>query len=179
MLRKLEGTMYTILIADDEPIIRQGLQYIIDWDEYGFSIIGQASNGMDALNQILSKSPDLVLLDIRMPKLSGLEVVREARKQGFQGKVIILSGFSDFNYAKEAIAHGVQYYLTKPIEEEELLTIVKDMKKQLESEDRQKEILENYLEKAKEVPCIFNNWANFYNGKFISNTILNANSQLL
>lgn len=150
ILRKLEGTMYTILIADDEPIIRQGLQYIIDWDDYGFSIIGQASNGMDALNQILSKSPDLVLLDIRMPKLSGLEVVRDARKQGFQGKVIILSGFSDFNYAKEAIAHGVQYYLTKPIEEEELLTIVKDMKKQLESEDRQKEILEHYLEKAKE-----------------------------
>lgn len=142
--------MYTILIADDESIIRQGLQYIINWEEYGFSIIAEASNGEEALNIILSKTPDLVLLDIRMPKLSGLEVVREAKKQGFQGKVIILSGFSDFNYAKEAIAHGVKYYLTKPLEEDELIQIVQDMAKELNSEQRQKQVLDNYLEKAKE-----------------------------
>lgn len=142
--------MYTILIADDESIIRQGLQYIIDWNNYGFSIIGEAANGADALNQILEKKPDLVLLDIRMPKLSGLEVVREARKQGFLGKVVILSGFSDFNYAKEAIAQGVHYYLTKPLEETELITIIKDISKQLEAEQQQKKIFENYLDKAKE-----------------------------
>lgn len=142
--------MYTILIADDESIIRQGLQYIINWEEYGFSIIAEASNGEEALNIILTKSPDLVLLDIRMPKLSGLEVVREAKGQGYQGKVIILSGFSDFNYAKEAITQGVKYYLTKPIEEDELIQIVQDMKEELESEQRQKQVLDNYLEKAKE-----------------------------
>lgn len=141
--------MYHILIADDESIIRQGLKYIIDWESYGFSIIGEASNGLEALDIMKSKSPDLVLLDIRMPKLSGLEVVREARKAGFQGKVIILSGFSDFNYAKEAIAQGVQYYLTKPIEEEELEKIVVDMANQLKEEKRKKQVLDNYLEKAK------------------------------
>lgn len=59
--------MYHILIADDESIIRQGLKYIIDWESYGFSIIGEASNGLEALDIMKSKSPDLVLLDIRMP----------------------------------------------------------------------------------------------------------------
>lgn len=142
--------MYTILIVDDESIIRQGLKCIIDWEEYGFSIIGEAANGEDALERILSDSPDLVLLDIRMPRLSGLEVVKQARYNGFRGKVIILSGYSDFNYAKEAITHGVQYYLTKPIEEDELIKIVSDMSRQIGEERRQKQVLGNYLEKAKE-----------------------------
>lgn len=159
--------MYHILIADDESIIRQGLKYIIDWESFGFSIIGEASNGLEALEIMKSKSPDLVLLDIRMPKLSGLEVVREARKAGFQGKVIILSGYSDFNYAREAIAQGVQYYLTKPIEEDELEKIIIDMSKQLQEEARKKQILDNYLEKAKEniLKDLFHNTFNevYYN----------------
>lgn len=88
--------MNTVFIADDELIIRQGIKCIIDWEQLGFEIIGEASNGEDALNFILSKKPDLVLMDIRMPKMLGLEVVENARKRGFNGKVIILSGYTDF-----------------------------------------------------------------------------------
>ncbi len=142
--------MHTILIADDESIIRQGLKCIIDWEEYGFTICGEASNGEDALHFIRNQKPDVVLLDIRMPKLSGLEVVKQARQEGYQGKVIILSGFSDFNYAKEAIVYGVQYYLTKPIEEDELMKIASDTSKLLTKEKHEKQIFHNYLEKAKE-----------------------------
>lgn len=142
--------MYTVLIADDESIIRQGLMCIIDWKEFGFSAAYEAANGEEALEMILTKSPDLVLLDIRMPKLSGLEVVKAAREHGFKGKVVILSGYSDFNYAKEAIAHGVQYYLTKPADEDELAMITSDIAKQLNEENRHKQVIEGYLEKAKE-----------------------------
>jgi two-component system response regulator YesN len=90
--------MNTVFIADDELIIRQGIKCIIDWEQLGFEIIGEASNGEDALNFILNKQPDLVLMDIRMPKMLGLDVVEAARNKGFNGKVIILSGYTDFNH---------------------------------------------------------------------------------
>ena len=92
--------MNTVFIADDELIIRQGIKCIIDWEQLGFEIIGEASNGEDALNFILNKQPDLVLMDIRMPKMLGLDVVEAARNKGFNGKVIILSGYTDFKYAQ-------------------------------------------------------------------------------
>lgn len=142
--------MYSILIADDETIIRQGLKCIIDWDELGFTTISEASNGEDALSYILNEKPDVVLIDIRMPKLSGLEVVKEARAHGFNGKILILSGYSDFSYAQEAIANGVQFYLTKPIEEDELLKIIKEIASQIESEREHEQMIDNYKNKAKE-----------------------------
>lgn len=147
----MEDIMYTILIADDEPIIRQGLKCIIDWGKKGFSIAGESSNGEDALRFILTNNPDVVLLDIRMPKLSGLEVVKQARQNGYKGKVIILSGYSDFNYAKEAISYGVQYYLTKPIDENELMQIVSDTADILAEEKQKQQMVGNYIEKAKEI----------------------------
>ena len=89
--------MNTVFIADDELIIRQGIKCIIDWEQLGFEIIGEASNGEDALNFILNKQPDLVLMYIRMPKMLGLDVVEAARNKGFNGKVIILSGYTDLS----------------------------------------------------------------------------------
>lgn len=85
-----------VLIADDEKIVLEGLKYIIDWNALGFSICQTASDGADALEKILSLKPDLVLMDIRMPKMTGIEVVQAAVEQGYEGKFIILSGVSDF-----------------------------------------------------------------------------------
>ena len=85
--------MNTVFIADDELIIRQGIKCIIDWEQLGFEIIGEASNGEDALNFILNKQPDLVLMDIRMPKMLGLDVVEAARNKGFNGKLILVNRF--------------------------------------------------------------------------------------
>lgn len=141
--------MNTVFIADDELIIRQGLKCIIEWEELGFRIIGEASNGEDALYAILREQPDVVMLDIRMPKRTGLEVVKEAREHGYAGKVIILSGFSEFKYAQEAIRYGVEYYLTKPIDEDELLKTVQEISQSLTKEAKQNETLEQYRSKAR------------------------------
>ena len=112
--------METVLIADDEKNIREGIKCIIDWEALGFTVCGEAANGEEALKQINEMHPGLVLLDIKMPKLSGLEVVENAREQGYNGKFIILSGFSDFKFAQTAIRLGVDNYITKPIDEDEL-----------------------------------------------------------
>ena len=95
--------MYKLMIADDEVTIREGLKCLLDWESEGFALVGEAANGDDALALILKERPDLVLLDIRMPGMSGLDVIRLARQQDFTGKVVILSGYSDFNYARGPI----------------------------------------------------------------------------
>ena len=106
----------TVFIADDEANIREGLKCIIDWEKLGFTICGEAGNGEDALRDILRLKPSLVLIDMRMPKLYGLEVLEQAQAQGFNGTFVILSGYSDFKYAQTAMKYDVKYYLKKPLE---------------------------------------------------------------
>lgn len=141
----------TLFIADDETSIRDGLKYIIDWEKLGFSLCGEASNGEDALSLILALQPSLVLLDVKMPKLHGTEVIRLAREAGYQGKCIILSGYSDFKYAQEAIKSGVSFYLTKPIDEEELYAAVREIRDTLSAEKQQSYHLASYKTKAKSI----------------------------
>lgn len=143
--------METLLIADDEASIREGLKCIIDWEGLGFQLCGEASNGKDALARILAKNPDLVLLDVKMPGLHGTEVVRLARESGWQGKCIILSGYSDFKYAQEAIKNGVRFYLTKPIDEDELMETVAQIKAEISEERQRLSHLTQYKDKAKNV----------------------------
>lgn len=142
--------MYRVLIADDESIIREGIKCLFDWKALGYTIAGEAANGEAAYQQLLALQPDVVLLDIRMPGMLGLDVIREARAQGFTGKVIILSGYSDFKYAQEAIRYGVQYYLTKPIDEDELEEILCSIKKTLDKDTATANTREHYREKARE-----------------------------
>ena len=145
----MSGNMETLFIADDEASIREGLKYIIDWEELGFSLCGEASNGEDALAGIMSLQPSLVMLDVKMPKMPGIEVIRQAREAGFEGKCIILSGYSDFTYAQEAMKSGVSFYLTKPIDEEELYASVREIKEMLSAEKQQSRHLASYKTKAK------------------------------
>ena len=126
--------METVLIADDEVNIREGLKIIIDWNELGFEICGEAANGEEALSAILEKNPSLVLLDIRMPKMYGTDLIRIARERGYKGRFIILSGYSDFTYAQTAIRYGVDFYITKPIDEDELSQAITKIKQGLEKE---------------------------------------------
>ncbi len=143
--------MYQVLIVDDETLIRDGLKCIMDWEAAGFSICGEAANGEDALKLILANQPDLVLMDIRMPKMQGLEVVKASREQGFNGKFIILSGYSDFKYAQEAIRFGVEFYLTKPIDEDELSDSLQKIKQSLDNEVRNLDNIEQLRKRAKDV----------------------------
>lgn len=126
--------METLYIADDEAVIREGIKHIIDWEALGFSICGESGNGEDALHDILALNPTITLIDIRMPRLYGLNVIEQAKAQGYTGKFIILSGFSDFEYAKAAMRLGVKYYLTKPIDEDELTKTVIEISELIQSE---------------------------------------------
>ena len=141
--------MMNVFIADDEAIIREGLKFIIDWNALGFSICGESGNGEDTLRSILELEPELVLLDIHMPKLQGTEIVQLARENNFKGHFIILSGFTHFKYAQTAIRYGVNFYLTKPIDEDELYQAVNAVKLTLLEEQKQTHALEHYREKAK------------------------------
>ena len=143
--------MEKLLIADDEASIRDGLKCIIDWESLGFSLCGEASNGKDALSQILARKPGLVLLDVKMPGMHGTEVIRLAREAGFLGKCIILSGYSDFKYAQEAMKSGVRFYLTKPIDEDELIQTVTQIREELAEEKQRSSHFTQYKNKAKNV----------------------------
>ncbi|MGB4657736.1 MAG: response regulator [Mobilitalea sp.] len=141
--------MMKVLIADDEALIREGLKLVVDWDKLGFTICGEASDGDETLKCILELKPDLVLLDIRMPNLQGTEIVQLARAHNYKGHFIIISGFSDFKYAQAAIRYGVDYYLTKPIDEDELSQALSVVKAALDIENQQSDTMNQYREKAK------------------------------
>ncbi|MCR5148612.1 MAG: response regulator transcription factor [Eubacterium sp.] len=141
--------MYSVLIADDEKIIRMGLCSIIDWNSAGFNIIGEAANGSEALEFIKNNNPDVVMIDIRMPKLQGLDALKQAREEGFTGKVIVLSGYSDFEYARTAMRFNTVAYLTKPVDTDELLSVLSKIKTDLDQERQQEENHSSFMSKAR------------------------------
>ena len=111
--------MYNIVIADDSRVIREKIKLILKGSD--FNVLGEASNGMDALDICLDLKPDIITLDINMPKLDGLEVISKLRASGFQGKIIVLTGLSDKKIIKQAIVLGANTFLIKPFEKEKLL----------------------------------------------------------
>ncbi len=123
------------IIADDEPIVREGLKTIIDWSGMGFTLYGEASDGSEAVTKILELNPELAILDIKMPELSGVEVAEIVRQRGYCGRIIILSGFSDFTYAQSAIRFGIEAYLLKPVDEDELISVLENVKEKMEQEN--------------------------------------------
>lgn len=113
--------MLKLLIADDERIIREAISNIIDWAAYDIEIIGLCKNGIDAFNVILDESPDIVLTDIRMPGLSGLEIIERIYNSHLPIQFIILSGYGEFEYAKKAMRFGVKHFLLKPCNENQII----------------------------------------------------------
>ncbi|MGN1102897.1 MAG: response regulator, partial [Huintestinicola sp.] len=112
--------MFKVLLVDDEPNVRMGIKMMIPWEEIGCEIIGEAEDGDDGLSKIMISRPDIVIADIKMPGKTGIEMTEAAKALGFKGKVIILSGYSDFSYAKTAISLGVENFILKPVDEDEL-----------------------------------------------------------
>ncbi|MDZ4991862.1 response regulator [Clostridium perfringens] len=112
--------MYKVMLADDENLILQGLENIIDWEELGLEVVNKASNGQEAIDRFNENPVDIVVTDINMPQVTGLELLKELKKINSDVKFIILSGYDDFSYAKKAIELGVENYILKPIDEEEL-----------------------------------------------------------
>jgi two-component system response regulator YesN len=131
--------LHKVLIVDDEPMIREGLQTLVDWSKYGFAVVGTASNGREAVEKHAVFSPDLILIDIRMPGMDGLQAIEEIRKTDNSCHFLILSGYAEFNYAKQAIAHNVDGYILKPIDEDELESYVERVSLQLQSQSEQRQ----------------------------------------
>lgn len=145
----MEHNLISVLIVDDEKIVREGLKLFIDWTELGFCICGEASDGEDALKKMMAYQPGLVLLDIRMPKMLGTELIQEARKQGFAGEFIFLSSHSDFKYAQTALQFGAAFYLTKPLDEKELTDAVLSVKEKIIEKETRNLSLNQYISNAK------------------------------
>lgn len=148
-MKNMANKIINVLIVDDEQIVREGLRYIIDWNALGFCICGEAANGEDALEMIRQYRPGLVLLDIRMSGMLGTELMEKVRSEGFSGAFIVLSGYSDFKYAQTALQFGASYYLTKPIDEDELEKAVQDVHEKIEFQLNSETSRNQYLKKAK------------------------------
>lgn len=113
--------MIKMIIADDESVIIRGIQKLLDWESMGIQIVGEYTDGRQALDGILALQPDIALLDISMPGLTGIDVLRELGNHNAKTSVIFISGFQDFEYAKSAVRFGAKDYLLKPIIRSELL----------------------------------------------------------
>ena len=133
--------MWKVLIADDEPKIRHGLEMTLQGLELDLMVCAQARNGAEALTLAEETRPDLILADICMPKLNGLKFLRGLKDLDLSCRVVIISGFNEFEYAREAIELGVTGYLIKPIDDKELKSVLKQAIEELEKERQSSQLL--------------------------------------
>ena len=133
--------MLKLLIADDEKTIRETIRSFINWEALDIEVVGTAKDGIEAYNMILDLYPDIVLTDIRMPGLSGLELIERMHKINKDMQFIILSGYNEFEYAKTAMQYGVRHYLLKPCSEQQIIDSIKEIKQDYQIRMIQKNIL--------------------------------------
>lgn len=136
--------MLKIFLAEDEVVVRETIKRMIPWEELGFELVGEAADGEMALPLLLRQQPDLLITDIKMPFMDGLTLARLAKKKIPGLKVVILSGYDDFNYAKQAIGIGVEDYLLKPITKNALIERLSEIRSRYEHEKTQKEYYEKF-----------------------------------
>ena len=129
--------MYTVVIADDEEEIRKSLIKKIEWEKIGFQIVGEAANGEDALELVEKYNPDLLLTDVKMPFISGIELARQVREIRPAIQIAFLSGYDDFSYAQQAIQYNIISYMLKPISAEDLTKELIHIREKIEEKFRQ------------------------------------------
>lgn len=146
--------MYQLLIVDDEEWIRNGIAMTIPWEDYDIKVVGEASDAIEAMDMLHKYHPDVVVTDIVMPGPSGVELCGRIQKEKPDTKVIMLSGYDQFNYAREALRRGAFDYLLKPVEEQVLIETVQEAVRLLHKErdrDNQAELYTTSLEGLKEL----------------------------
>ena len=136
--------MLKIFLAEDEVIVRETIKRMIPWEELGFELVGEAADGEMALPLLIRQKPDLLITDIKMPFMDGLTLAKLAKKELPELKIVILSGYDDFNYAKQAINIGVEDYLLKPITKNALIERISEIRSRYEHEKTQKEYYEKF-----------------------------------
>ena len=120
--------MLSLAIIDDEYFLRLGIPEIIDWNAMGITIVGEAANGEDGLALVRSRKPDIILLDIQMPIMNGLAMMEALREESITAKIVVLSGYNDFEYAQIALQNGAVDYLLKPLTRENLVAAMERVK---------------------------------------------------
>ncbi len=129
--------MYRVILVDDEPLICKGLRETVEWDSLGLEIAGEAHGGADAMELIQATHPHIIITDIRMPGMDGISLIKTIRERDLNIRIIILSGYSDYQFLKEAIRLGVDGYLLKPIDTDELISNLHNLVSTIEKEQLQ------------------------------------------
>jgi two-component system response regulator YesN len=124
--------MVKLFLAEDEIVMRDGIKKQIDWKKEDIEFVGEASDGELAWPMILETKPDILLTDIKMPFMDGLELSALVRKELPETRIIILSGYDEFSYAQRAVCLGVTEYLLKPLPPEDLLACIRKVKLKIE-----------------------------------------------
>ena len=137
--------MIRVFLVEDEAIIRRGIRDNINWENNGFEFVGEAGDGEYAYPLILKSEPDILITDIKMPFMDGLELSRLVKKALPQTKIIILSGYNEFDYAKEAIKIGISDYLLKPVTSAGLMDALKKVAETIREEREKTRLLERYF----------------------------------
>ena len=127
-------TTYKVLLVDDEEEVRNAIEQRINWEELGFEVIGKAQNGVKAMEIAEKLQPDVVITDIKMPYMNGLELARNLKEENPGVRILILTGFDEFEYAKEAVHLEIEEYILKPINANELSECLKRLKNVLDKE---------------------------------------------
>ncbi|MFC5470832.1 response regulator [Cohnella suwonensis] len=125
--------MYRVLLADDEPLVLEGLRLMVDWQGHGFTICGEACDGEDAFELIRRLDPDLVVTDVRMPVVDGLQLIENCAKMQLRATFIILSGHDEFEYIRQALRYAVRNYWLKPIDTDEIHGTLAELRKEWEA----------------------------------------------
>ena len=143
--------MFKIILADDEPIIIKGLRKMIQWESLHAEIVAEAENGEELLERVREYSPDIVISDVAMPKMSGLDVIKKIRETDKKIKIIFLSGYQEFEYVRTAIRYDAQEYLLKPVGKEELEQAVLRAEQELKSDSP----MEYWREEKSDMQTVF------------------------
>ena len=129
---------YKVLLVDDEEEVRNAIEQRINWEELGFEVIGKAQNGVKAMEIAEKLQPDVVITDIKMPYMNGLELARNLKEENPGVRILILTGFDEFEYAKEAVHLEIEEYILKPVNANELSECLKRLKNVLDKEREEK-----------------------------------------
>ena len=139
--------MYRVLIVDDEPWVAYGIKALIDWESLGYTVIGEAYNGLTALETIMEKKPEVVISDIRMPGLNGIELLEsKSTRSSLETKVILISGYAEFEYAQKALRLGAFDYLLKQVDKDKLTDTLLRLKTELAEKQKAHKGLDLFLD---------------------------------
>lgn len=175
--------MIKVFLVEDEVVIREGMKKIIPWSEYGYELSGEAGDGELAISLIRKIKPDVVITDIKMPFMDGLTLSKFIRKEFPDTKIVIMSGYDEFEYARQAIYLGVERYILKPIRKKDFIEVLEDIRTKFENENIQKNYYLKFKKEVERLSTLYDSYSkamkvsatNYLNKEF---ELIDENSEL-